>query len=131
MPIPSHSGLYKVVCKNYGEQTMKLCRYHIATALRIVKQKQHIAFNNRCRRYWLRPFSLRVKPLLNSVEGRWISERTSFQFLNARISENYRTLRKLQHQLRFQEEQLSDIMRSQDIVSLMTLRDSVQSRDIV
>ena len=108
---------------------MKLCRNYVTTARRIARQKQHIAFNSRCRRYQLTPRSLRVKPLVDTAEGRQIAQRASAQFLAARINENYRTLRKLQHDMRLQGGQLSQELQAQDVTSLETLREFSQEKE--
>ena len=87
----------------YGEAIMKYCRMYLHTSLRIVRQRQHIAFNTRCKRYDVVPHSLLVKPLVNTLDGKTIARWASLHFLSARIDDGYRTIRKLEHDLHLQK----------------------------
>ena len=100
---------------------MKHCRIYVHTSVKIARQQQNIAFNTRCRCYKLIPRSLRVKPLVNTSEGQRIARRASTQFLNAQIDDNYRSLRKLGHDLHLQKEQLIHILSSQHLQHLQHL----------
>ena len=56
---------------------------------------QHIAYNQRCRRYQLLPRSLTVKPLVPTPQGRRIVQGASYQFLSARyIGQTGRSLKR-------------------------------------
>ena len=62
--------------------------------------------------------SLYVKPLVNTDGGRRIASRASFQFLSARIDENYRALRRLEADQYFQECQLKYVLHTNHIEPL-------------
>ena len=101
MSLPSHKGLFKMIRENYGELVMISCRRYINTALKIIKQKEHIAFNSRCKRYEVIPKSLYVKALVNTEYGRRIASNTSRRFLTARIEGCYRHVRGFELELFF------------------------------
>ena len=82
-----------------------MARQYARTAERIAARRQHLAFNLRTKRYGLTPQSLWVRPLVDSQEGRDIARRTSIRFLMARITQNARTIRELDHDLYFQRRQ--------------------------
>ena len=60
---------------------------------------------------------------MNTSEGQRIARRASTQFLNARIDDNYRSLRKLGRDLHLQKEQLIHISSSQHLQHLEPLRE--------
>ena len=106
----SHKGLFEIIRENYGELVMISCHCYINVSLKIIKQKEHIAFNSRCRRYKVIPKSLHVK--VNTEYGRRIASNTSRQFLTARIEGCYRLVRGFELELFFQERNLSFLMTS-------------------
>lgn len=108
---------------------MKHCRLYLRTSLKIVRHRQHIAFNTRCKRYDIIPRSLQVKPLVSMLDGRRIARRASFQFLSAIIDEGYRTLWKLEQDLRLQKSQLPDTLQPQHLRSLEELRESAEFKE--
>ena len=70
--------------------------------------------------------SLRVKPLVNTLDGKRIARRASLQFLSARIDEGYRTIRKLEH---LQKSQLPDALQPQHLSALEALRESAETKE--
>ena len=103
-----------------------LVRAFVVTAKRIATQRQHLAFNYRCKRYQLMPRCLRVKPLVQSHEGEQIAERTSRQFLCAQIEHNHRVARRLELDLRFRRQVLTETLRRDELEVLVSLSTEVQ-----
>ena len=108
---------------------MKTTRCYVNTALKMARQKEHIAFNTRCRRYRLIPRSLQIKPPVNTYEGNRIARRAGFQFLNARINDNYRRLRALSHDLYYQKRQLQHSLRPCHVTALESLVENAVKRE--
>ena len=78
--------------------------------------------NHRAKRYGLTPRSLFIRPLVGTQEGRNIAKRTSRRFLSARITENVRKIRGLEHDLYFQRRQLEHELQSEHLDALEELR---------
>ena len=97
-------------------------RQYTRTAERITARRQHLAFNLRTKRHGLTPRSLWVRPLVGSQKGRDIVRRTSRRFLMARITQNARTIRELEHDLYFQRRQLECNLRPQHASALEAVR---------
>ena len=108
---------------------MKTTRHYVNTALRLARQREHIAFNTRCRRYRLIPRSLQIRPPVNTYEGNRIARRAGFQFLNARINDNYRRLRALSHDFYYQKRQLQHSLRPCHVTALESLVKNAVQRE--
>ena len=121
----SHKGLFEIIRENYGELVMISCHCYINVSLKIIKQKEHIAFNSRCRRYKVIPKYLHVK--VNTEYGRRIASNTSRQFLTARIEGCYRLVRGFELELFFQERNLSYTLSPEELQALKSLRLSAQN----
>jgi hypothetical protein len=78
--VPSHTGVYKVIRENYGETVMKCARHYVNTARKAARQREHIAFNMRCRHYHIVPNSLQIRPLVNTTEGYALLRELVFSF---------------------------------------------------
>ena len=127
---PSHTGLYRIIRMKYGEVMVRSARHHVNTGLKIARQKEHIAFNTRCRRYRIVPNSLRIQPLVNTLEGEKIAQKAGFQFLNAaRINDNYRRLRVLSHDLYFQRRQFQHSLLPHHYHALESLAKSAAEKE--
>ncbi len=98
--IPSHTGLYKIIKKKYGESTIVSIRHYVKSSEKLASMKQSLTFNIRAKRYNLILKSLRVRPLVNTYEGRKIALDTSKKFLIAKF---------VQHQLFLKKTSLTDI----------------------
>ena len=107
MSIPSHTEIFRDIKDNYDPSLLGLARLYVETEEKIATYKQHLAFNLRTKRYGLTPRSLRVRPLVSTQEGRDIARRTSYRFLGARITQNVRKKRDLEHNSWFQRRQLA------------------------
>ena len=128
MSIPSHSGLFKLIKDEHGMEALKSVRHYVNTASNISHTHQHIAFNQRCRRYQLLPCSLRVKPLVPSPQGHRIAQRAGQQFLTARVQHCYSKLKSLETDLYFQKRQLEFTLSCQKLTALELYKDESQTR---
>ena len=108
---------------------MKFTRRYVNTAMKMARQKEHIAFNTRCRRYHLVPKSLCIKPPVDTYEGKRIAQRAGFQFLNARINDNYRRFKVFSHDLFFQKRQLQHSLRPCHFTALESLVTNAVKRE--
>ena len=85
---PSRLRMFATIRSQYGTQVLQLVRFYIDSGVRLVRQKEQLTFNIRCKHLQLLPSSLRIKPLVKTPEGYKIARETSFRFLRARINEN-------------------------------------------
>ena len=113
----------------YGREMLALVRGYVKTSKRIVAQRQHLAFNSRCKRYQLIPKYLRVTSTVPSYDGSRIAERASRQFLCAQIDHNHRIARRLEQNLRHRREVLAESMRICDLSILDSLKADAQKKE--
>ena len=73
--------------------------------------------------------TLRIKPPVRTSEGYRVARRASMAFLNARINENYRILRKLDHDVYFQKCQLERILHHHHAKALESLRLAAENQE--
>ncbi len=128
MDTPSHTGLYKYIRENYDRNMLSACRRSVTTAVKLSRQKQHLVFNLRCKRYGLVPNSLRVRPLVRNHQGYHVAARASRQFLCARITQTARRIRELETDLYFQQRQLDYALRPEHCSSLNNLREQAEAQ---
>ena len=62
MDPPSHTGPFAFIRDKYDRDTLLASRRFVNTSKRMARQRQHLAFNSRCKRYSLIPIYLRVRP---------------------------------------------------------------------
>ena len=126
--VPSHTGLYRIIRDNYDSIIVGIVRQYVRSLQKMATTKQHLAFNLRAKRYNLIPRSLRVKPLVTSQEGRNIANNTSRSFLLARISQNVRAIRNMNHDLYFQRRQLEFQLRPEHMSAVEEMRLKAQEK---
>ena len=126
--IPGHSGHFKIIKVEHGTDALKAVRHYVNTASKISRIHQHIAFNQRCRRYQLVPRSLRVKPLVPTSDGRCIARRAGRQFLSARVRHCYGKLKNLEIDIFFQKRQLDFALGPQKSAALEVYKEEAQTK---
>ena len=129
MSIPSHTGFFAFIREKYGREMLALVCAFVATAKRLATQRQHLAFNSRCKRYQLIPRCLQVKPLVQSHEGKWIAECASCQFLCVQIEHNHPVARRLELDLHFRHQVLTEKLRRDKLAVLVLLSAEVQNNE--
>ena len=129
MDPPSHKGLFTFLQEKYDRPCMLAARKYVNISKRLARHVQHLTFNTRCKRYSVIPTYLRARPLVPSAEGRKIALRFSTQSLLAQICLNHRAISRLQRDLDSQYVLLSGLLSSEDLTSLVSLRN--QAYDVV
>ena len=109
-------------------EALKTVRHYVNTAQKISRTHQHIAFNQRCRRYQLLQRSLTIKPLVPTPQGRRIAQRASYQFLSARVQQCYSKLKNLEMDMFFQKCQLNHTLGTQKAAAIEKHKDDTQSK---
>ena len=118
MFIPSHTVFFAFIREKYGREMLAL-----------VWKVSHLAFNSRCKRYQLIPRCLQVKPLVQSHEGKRIAECASCQFLCAQIKHNHPVARRLELDLCFRRQVLTETLRRDKLAVLVLLSAEVQNNE--
>ena len=121
MSTPSHKGFVSFAREKYSREILALIRGFVVTSKRIVTQRQHLAFNSRCKRYQLIPKFLRIKALVPSYDGERIAQCSSRQFLCALIEHNHRVTRRLELDLRHRRQILEESLQKEDLTVLELL----------
>ena len=103
---PSQAKVFSAIRSTYGKQVLQSVRTYIQTGTKLVRQRQQLTFNMRCKCLQLILSSLHVKALVKTPEGYKIARTTSYCFLCARIGEKIRNIKTLQHSMFFQNRQL-------------------------
>ena len=102
---------------------MLAARKYVNTSRRLARQRQHLIFNCRCKRWSLIRTYLRVRPLVPSRDGRRLAIRYSLQSLAARIGLHHRSIFRLERKLESQRIILASLLFEEDAKSLASLKD--------
>jgi len=120
-------SFYSFVRSTYGQDILCLVRKLIVEKCRIVRFKEHLTFCHCCKSERLVPKTLRVKPLVQTAEGRRIALRSSLQFIAARISLCHSTISNANHVATSLRARLDSVL---DDDTLMTLDSEIVKEEM-
>ena len=105
----------------YGSRITETTTSYQRCVEKLSRFKNHVVFNSRCKREKIIPESLRIKPPINTEQGRRIAERASHQFVNERLRlANYR-MRQLQEEAKWREIGLRRQLKEKDAARVIDM----------
>ena len=101
--LPSEMSVKSILRSSYGPAVTTVTTAYQRCLEKLARHRNHVVFNARCKRERIIPESLKIRPPVDTVQGRKIAERAGHQFVNERLRlANYR-VRHLEEERKWRE----------------------------